>query len=243
MPRIGYLEVIPDSAKERKNHDRRERASRLLPRTRNRELGPLDLESSEYLELEGALGALRDVLVKALLGIVRQLEGDLGGAAGPRHQQQQREQPAAPKARGGRPALRGPRPRHPEAAAAASEELRGDAGSGLSPGGPRRRTAESLRGERAAGCRRAVRRDRDLAPRSTYRAEVKPAQNGGKGPKWPEVGRAPGKRGRGLRHLLQQPGCALPGQRLRGVGVCTWKLARGRRDFRRRRRRGAGPSS
>lgn len=52
-------------------------------------LGPLDLQSLQYLELEGALGALRDVLVETLLGIVRQLEGDLGGAAGPRHQQQQ----------------------------------------------------------------------------------------------------------------------------------------------------------
>lgn len=34
-----------------------------------------------YLELQSALGALSDVLVEALLGIVRQLKGDLGAAA------------------------------------------------------------------------------------------------------------------------------------------------------------------
>lgn len=131
MPCISYLEVILDSAQEWRNPDRNESPSRMQPRPWNRELGPLDFQSSSYLELEGALGALRDVLVETLLGIVRQLEGDLGGAAGPRHQQQQREQPAAPTARGGRPALRGPRPRHPEATEAASTELRGDSRSRL----------------------------------------------------------------------------------------------------------------
>lgn len=198
MPRTGYLGVSPDSAKAGKNHGRREAAGRLQPRPRNRELRPLDFQSTEYLELEGALGALRDVLVEALLGIVRQLEGDLGGAAGPRHQQQQREQPAAPTARGGRPALRGPRPRHPEATAAASTELRGDAGSGgrrlaargrPRPGRPAKthgRVAPSLgeirEEERAAGCRRALRRDRGLAPGTTYRAEIRPVRHRRKRP-------------------------------------------------------------
>jgi len=152
--------------------------------------------ASNHLELEGALGALRDVLVETLLRIVRQLEGDLGGAARPRHQQQQREQPAAPTARGGRPARRGPQPRHPEATAAASTELPGDAGSGLrglaargrpQPGRPAKthgRVAPSLgeiRAEgRAAGSRRAVRRDRDQAPGTTHGAKIKPAKHGRK---------------------------------------------------------------
>lgn len=194
LPRIDYLEVIPDSAKEWKNLGRRESASRLQTRPRNRELGPLDFESTEYLELEGALGALRDVLVETLFGVVRQLEGDLRGAAGPRHQQQQREQPAAPTARGGRPALRGPRPRHPEATAAASTELRGDAGSGLSrlaargrpqPGRPAEthgRAAPSLGEIREEGRPAGSRRDRGPAPGTTYRAEIKPAKHGRKRP-------------------------------------------------------------
>lgn len=67
-----------------------------------------------YLELERALRALGDLLVEALLGVVGQLEGDLGGprGAGQRQQQQQRQPPprplglAAPRqhgtARGGR---------------------------------------------------------------------------------------------------------------------------------------------
>lgn len=101
-------------------------------------------QSPDYLELEGALGALRDVLVETLLGIVGQLEGNLRGATGSRHQQQ-REQPAAPTARGGRPARRRTRPRHPEAAAA-SAELRRDAESGLRGLAARRRPQpESLR--------------------------------------------------------------------------------------------------
>ena len=66
------------------------------------------MTTSNYLELEGALGALRDVLVETLLGIVRQLEGALAGAAGAWHQeQQQQEQPTVPTAQGGHPALRG----------------------------------------------------------------------------------------------------------------------------------------
>lgn len=42
-----------------------------------------------YLELEGALGALDDLFVEALLGVVGQLERDLGG---PRHAGRQRPQ-------------------------------------------------------------------------------------------------------------------------------------------------------
>lgn len=68
---------------------------------------------------------MRDVLVETLLGIVGQLEGDLGGAARSRNeQQQQHEQPAAPTARGGRPAGGRTQPRHPEAVAAASTQQR-----------------------------------------------------------------------------------------------------------------------
>lgn len=101
------------------------------------------MTTSNNLELEGALGALRDVLVETLLGIVGQLEGDLGGAAGARHQeQQQHEQPAAPTARGGRPARRGPQPGHAEAAASTELGRRGvrsartrRGAAGLGPGG------------------------------------------------------------------------------------------------------------
>lgn len=50
-----------------------------------------------YLELEGALGALGDLLVEALLGVVGQLERDLGGPRGAGrqcpHQQQGRQRP------------------------------------------------------------------------------------------------------------------------------------------------------
>lgn len=72
------------------------------------------MASSNHLELERALRALGDLLVEALLGVVGQLEGDLGGprGAGQRQQQQQRQPPprplglAAPRqhgtARGGR---------------------------------------------------------------------------------------------------------------------------------------------
>lgn len=46
--------------------------------------------------------------METLLGIVRQLEGDLGGTAGAWHQeQQQQEQPTVPRAHGGCPALHG----------------------------------------------------------------------------------------------------------------------------------------
>ena len=66
------------------------------------------MTTSNYLELEGALGALCDVLVETLLGIVRQLEGALAGAARAWHQEQQyQEQPAVPTAHGGHPALCG----------------------------------------------------------------------------------------------------------------------------------------
>lgn len=57
---------------------------------------------AEYLELEGAFGALGDLLVEALLGVVGQLERDLGGpsrAGRQRPQQQQGRQrpPGAPR--------------------------------------------------------------------------------------------------------------------------------------------------
>lgn len=60
---------------------------------------PLPAAPPRYLELEGALGALGDLLVEALLGVVRQLEGDLGGprcAGRKRHEEQRREPPAGP---------------------------------------------------------------------------------------------------------------------------------------------------
>lgn len=64
-----------------------------------------------HLELERALGALRDVLVEALLGVVGQLEGDLGGGAGRGQQRQQQEQrrerPAGCADPGGHPERRG----------------------------------------------------------------------------------------------------------------------------------------
>lgn len=44
--------------------------------------------TSNHLELQGALSALSDVLVEALLGIIGQLEGDLGAAAQSRQEQQ-----------------------------------------------------------------------------------------------------------------------------------------------------------
>lgn len=108
--------------------------------------------TSDHLELQGALGALSDVLVEALLGIVGQLKGDLGGAARARQQQQppqQRKQPASPTARCGRPARRQRRPRHHPGSAAASTELRGlDA---RSRPGPRRPASlsDTCDGERA----------------------------------------------------------------------------------------------
>lgn len=106
-----------------------------------------------YLELQGALGALCDVLVEALLGIVGQLKGDLGGAARARQQQQQppqqRKQSASPTARCCRPAWQRRRPRHHSGSAAASTELRGlDA---RSRPGPRRPASlsDACDGERA----------------------------------------------------------------------------------------------
>lgn len=91
--------------------------------------------------------------------------------------------------------------------------------AGLSPGRPRRRTAASLRAaERFAmsgeppgageGCGETGAWGRE---RPTKRRESR-QNTGGKGLRWPEVGLALGKRGRGLRHLLQQPGCARPGR-------------------------------
>ena len=86
---IRYLELILESAEELTNKVRRGGHQPITPQAWNRELGPQNQPLKlEYLELEGALGALRDVLVEALLGIIGQLEGDLRGAAGFRHQQQ-----------------------------------------------------------------------------------------------------------------------------------------------------------
>lgn len=192
--------------------------------------------AARYLELEGTLGAVRDVLVETLLGVVGQLEGDLGGAAGPRRHQQQREQPAAPLARGGRPALRGPRPPHPRTAAAASTELgtrgarlRGLGAAGLGPGRPRRRTAGSLgaserfatRGEsRGAG---EGRRDTRPGPRTTQEADTQPAANRqqttGKGLTWPEVGGDVLGRGAGPEGPAPATRMCSPRAADRGVGV------------------------
>lgn len=124
MPCISYLEVILELTKERRNADPREAPPQFIIATLEpRRAGDPSRAGPWYLELEGALGALSYVLVEALLGVVGQLEGNFGGAARPGHQQhqQQREQPAAPTARGSHPTLRRPRPRHPEKAAASTE--------------------------------------------------------------------------------------------------------------------------
>lgn len=121
---------------------------------------PARLLPPGYLELEGALGALGDLLVETLLGVVGQLERDLGGPrrAGRQrpHQQPERQRPpGAPR-------------RHRQARREATRARRG---SGL---GARGCGAAGLRGCGAAGGTRRGRGDGREHPEAPARRQRLP---------------------------------------------------------------------